>query len=102
MKKIINGKLYDTKTATRVGKWWSEYPVNDFHYYEETLYKKKTGEFFLYGEGNAASPYTKSVGQSCWSGAEMIIPFTEDEAKEWAERCLDADDYIAIFGEVEE
>ena len=101
MKKIINGKMYNTETATNVGEYRSGYP-NDFHYYEETLYKKKTGEFFLYGKGNAASPYTKSVGQNCWSGSEEIIPYTEAESKEWAEKHLDADEYIEVFGDVEE
>ena len=101
MKKIIDGKLYNTETATKVG-YWDNNQYGSFNWCMEILYKKKTGEFFLYGEGGALSPYTKSCGQNCWSGSEEIIPYTEAEAKEWAERCLDADDYIAIFGEVEE
>ena len=101
MKKIIDGKLYNTETATKVG-YWDNNQYGSFNWCREILYKKKTGEFFLYGEGGALSPYTKSCGQNCWSGSEEIIPYTEAEAKEWAERCLDADDYIAIFGEVEE
>ena len=102
MKKIINGKLYDTATAKAVANWWNGYSMRDFNFCEETLYKKKTGEFFLHGNGGALSPYTKSCGQNCWSGAEEIIPMTIDEAKEWAEEHIDADEYIEIFGEVEE
>lgn len=102
MKKIINGKVYDTLKAKKVASWYSSYARNDFHYYEEELYKKKTGEFFLYGEGNAASPYSRSCGQNEWCGGEKIVPMTFAEAQEWAEKHLDGDDYCDIFGEPNE
>ena len=63
---------------------------------------KKTGEFFLYGEGGAMSKYTKSCGDNSWTGAEEIIPMTEEEARKWVEKHGDGDDYEEIFGEVEE
>ena len=45
--------------------------------------------------------YSESyAGNTC--GSERIIPLTEDEAKEWVENQLDADDYESIFGPVEE
>lgn len=102
MKKIINGKVYSTETAKKVASWYSSYARNDFHYYEEELYQKKTGEFFLYGEGNAASPYSKSCGQNEWCGGEKIVPLTFAEAQEWAEKHLDGDEYCEIFGEPDE
>lgn len=102
MKKIINGKMYNTETAKEMGSHWNGYPRSDFNYCEETLYRKKTGEYFLYGDGGAATCYSYSVGQNCRSGGEDIVPLTEEEAKTWAERSLDADEYIEIFGEVEE
>ena len=102
MKKIINGKVYDTETAKKVASWYSNYARNDFHYYEEELYQKKTGEFFLYGEGNAASPYSKSCGQNEWCGGERIEPLTFKEAQKWAEEHLDGEDYCEIFGEPDE
>ena len=102
MKKIINGKMYNTETASRVGDWYSPLSMRDFGYYEEMLYKKKTGEFFLYGSGNAGSKYSESCGINARSGGERITPLTVDEAKAWAENHLDADEYIEIFGEVEE
>lgn len=98
MKKIINGKLYDTETAVKVGEYESSCGRSDSGWYAEGLYQKKTGEFFLYGEGNEASPYSKSCGQNSLCGGESIVPLTISEAKEWAERKLDADEYIAIFG----
>ncbi len=102
MQKIIKGKKYNTETAEKVGNWWNGCSASDFNYVEETLYKKRTGEFFLYGEGGARSRYSKSVGQNCWSGDERIIPMTFDEAQEWAEEHLEAEEYEAIFGEVSE
>lgn len=102
MKKIIKGKVYDTETAKKVASWYSSYARNDFHYYEEELYQKKTGEYFLYGEGNAASPYSKSCGQNEWCGSEKITPMTFNEAQEWAEKHLDGDEYCEIFGEPDE
>ena len=46
MKKVINGKMYNTDTAKRMADWSYGYPGN-FEYYEEELYKKKTGELVL-------------------------------------------------------
>lgn len=102
MKKIINGKKYDTDTAQKVGWWGAEYAVNDFYFYEETLYRKRTGEFFLHGSGNAASKYAKRVEMNTWAGGEEIIPLTYDAAREWAEEHLEVDDYEKVFGEVSE
>lgn len=102
MKKIINGKVYDTEKAKKVASWYSSYARNDFHYYEEELYQKKTGEFFLHGEGNASSPYSRSCGQNEWCSGEKIEPLTYKEAQEWAEKHLDGDEYCEIFGEPDE
>ena len=101
MKKIINGRKYDTGTAELVGDYSYSNP-SDFHYVLELLYRKKTGEFFLYGEGGAASVYAEAAGPNERCGGEKIIPFTIEEAKEWAEHHLDADKYEELFGEVEE
>lgn len=102
MKRIIKNKVYDTDTAQRLGEYAPNPNQSDFHYFCETLYRKKTGGFFLHGEGNAASKYSRSCGQNEWCSGEKIIPLPYEEAQEWAEKHLDADDYIAVFGEPEE
>ena len=102
MKKIINRKLYDTTTAEKVGSWSNNRSYRDFSWCEEELYRKKTGEFFLHGEGGPMSPYARSIDSNSWSGDERIIPMTYEEARDWAERKLTADEYEAIFGEVAE
>lgn len=101
MKKIIKNKVYDTDKAKRVGTWDNGHNTSDFTYCAETLYRKKTGEFFLHGEGHALSKYASHNGNSSGWG-EQIIPMSYAEAQEWSEEHLDADDYIAVFSTPEE
>ena len=101
MKKIINGKRYDTETAEEIGFWRTERSVTDFSYCEETLYRKRTGEFFLYGEGGPGSPYANEACGMMGAG-EAIVPLTEEEAKTWAGQKLNADTYEALFPVEEE
>ncbi|MFA6804319.1 MAG: hypothetical protein WCR24_07525 [Candidatus Methanomethylophilaceae archaeon] len=102
MFKVINGKRYSTETSRKVAEYDNGRPVNDFNHYEETLFCKKTGEYFLYGEGGPASKYARETGQNSWSGGEAIIPLSLDNAKEWAENAMDGDDYEKEFGEIDE
>lgn len=102
MKKIINGKKYDTETAKKLGSWSNHCGYSDFNWCEETLYIKKTGEYFLFGEGGPMSEYAEACGQNQLCSGARIIPYTVEKAREWAEMHLDADVYESIFGEVEE
>lgn len=70
MKKVINNKTYDTKTAKPVGVYTYVF-AGDFRKVTETLYRKKTGEFFLHGVGGPASRYPR----------ETIIPLTNSAAE---------------------
>lgn len=101
MKKIIDGHKYDTDTAKLIGEASDYYP-GDFKYYCEELYRTKAGFFFLHGEGGPMSRYAEPDVGGGWTGGEKIIPMSEDNAKEWSEDNLDADDYESVFGEVEE
>ena len=101
MKKIIRGKRYDTETAKEMGSRQHLYP-GQFEYVREVLYRKNTGEFFLYGEGGAATNYRERTIDGMWCGGEKIKPLTMQEAKCWAEEYLDGEEYEAIFGEVDE
>ena len=102
MKKIINGRRYDTDTAKNLGYDSYNGSVTDFAYWEETLYQKRTGEFFLYGEGGPMSRYAVSCGQNEWSGGAQIIPLEPEKAQAWAEEHLTADEFEEIFGAVSE
>lgn len=101
MKKIINGKRYDTDTAKILGSAGYSH-LGDFSFWREELYRKRTGEFFLYGVGDAMSKYARQVGLNVWAGGEEIRPLSLKEALEWVEENLDVEEYEQIFGEVEE
>lgn len=101
MKKIINGRVYDTNTAVELG-YASYGNSGDFTHWCETLYKKKTGEFFIYGIGGSMSKYAESSGQNSWGGGSRIIPISLDKARKWAEEYMDGDRYEEIFGRIEE
>ena len=102
MKKIINGKLYNTDTARQVGTWSNSADCNDLSWVEESLYQKKTGEFFLHGQGGPNTRYAQQLEASNWTGGETISLVSYDSARQWAEDHLTADQYQAVFGEVAE
>jgi len=101
MKRIINGKKYDTDTAELVCRR-IENEFDIFSIIDEELYLKKTGEFFLYGYGGAMTDYRMSCGNGNWSGSSKIIPFTKGEAKRFVAEYGSVSTYERLFGEVEE
>ena len=101
MKKVINGKVYDTDTARKVGCF--DYGLGDrISGWSETLYVKRTGEYFLLGEGGPGSKYSVCTGVNDFSGSTKIFPLSYNDACKWAEDNLDVDEYIAEFGAIAE
>lgn len=99
MKKVINGKVYDTDTARKVG--CIDFGLGDrFSGWSETLYVKRTGEYFLLGEGGPGSKYSVRTGVNNTTGSAKIFPLSYDDARKWAEENLGAGEYIAEFGEI--
>lgn len=99
MKARINNKRYDTKTARRVGRWSNDLPTSDFKYRTEELYLKRTGEFFLYGEGGAATIFADCNEDDSTSFGWYIHPVSRGKARIWARHRLSEDEYVAIFGD---
>jgi hypothetical protein len=102
--------VYNTETAKPLGSFYHG-TVSDNFYYHETLYKKKTGEYFLYGEGQAGSKYARPAygDTEAWEGGEDIIPLTFDQAKKWFEKANDDDSdeatsevYDREFGQIKD
>lgn len=85
MKKVIDGKLYDTKTAELLHEWSAGFPTSDFHHCYEALYRTPRGALFLHGEGGPLTKYATSHGNSRGSG-EDITPMTREEAMAWLEQ----------------
>lgn len=101
MKKVINGKKYDTETAKEIGSFCNE--LDDTNLVMETLYQKRTGEFFLFGEGGANSKYAcYEAEDNYWTSGAEIIPLTFKNAKDWAEKNLEVEIFEKYFGEVSE
>lgn len=99
MKKIAAGKRYDTETATLIGEYSYGYR-GDFERIHEGLYVTKSGNFFLAGSGGPKTRYSVQVEQNSWSGSSDIFPLTKDEALEWAQDHLEAQEVEAAFSEM--
>lgn len=84
MKKIIDKKVYNTKTATEIAEYGTNYNPTDFNFCVETLYKSPKGQYFLHGKGGAASKYAV-MGSGYSSEGEDIKLFSERQAINWLE-----------------
>ena len=71
MKKIIEGKTYNTETALLLGDWQNLWK-GDYHYCREELYRTRKGTYFIYGEGGALSCYARYIGGSATGGAGFL------------------------------
>lgn len=101
MKKIINNKKYNTDTAREVG-YIRINAGNNLYEIEETLYKKRNGEYFLHGWGGAGTKYAEQLSYNSWCSGARIMPLSYEEAKRWAEKNLSVEEYESSFGEVSE
>jgi HicB family len=88
MKRIIDGKTYNTETATLVAKA-HQHPEDDFHFNE--LYQTRHGAYFAYHgdwSRDAEGP-----------GFADIMPLLPSEAQSWMERHAWAELIEEHFGE---
>ena len=88
MEKIIGGKRYNTETAALVGCWDNGLKRGDIEWKRELLYKKRGGEYFIFGDGGSTTRY---------AGRVSIIPIDYDQAQAWALRHLDEETYKREF-----
>lgn len=102
IKQVINGKLYNTETATLVKDYEFSNP-GDFHYLYQGLYKTAKGAWFTAGHGGPMSTYSEYIGNGSTSGGSGINPLTPDEALIWLEEHDGTDEILEHFaGAVEE
>lgn len=84
MKRVIDGKLYDTDTATMLHE--ASYGYNgDFDAWCEALYATKMGAYFISGWGGPRSHYVRYVSSDSYTGGKGLRPVTREEALEWLE-----------------
>ena len=91
MKKVINGKMYNTETAQLIAEWDNGCYGSDFRNCRKALYLTKKGQYFVAGSGGPMSEYAERHGNntSGGSGLELI---TKGEAVRWCEEheCTEA------------
>jgi hypothetical protein len=100
MKKIIQGKRYDTEKATLIGVATSFVGKTDFRWFLESLYvTPRSGVYFVHGQGGPMSRWSQRVGNG-YSNGEGILPLNREDALRWAEQHLSPDDVEKFFGDV--
>jgi|SRR6185436_20117362 hypothetical protein len=102
MKRIIDGKRYNTETATWIGEasWGGSW--SDFSHWEADLYKTPRGNFFLAGKGGPMTMWAQPIGNNGRTGGSGIIPLDAGDAREWAERHLGTRAVEEHFGDMVE
>lgn len=100
MQRVKDRKLYDTETAEQIARHAPNTDQDDFHYLVETLYRTADGEYFIHGEGGAATKYARRVSNGKTSGEE-ITRLTREEALNWCEdRAIDGKTVAEEFGDL--
>jgi hypothetical protein len=99
VKRIINGKTYNTETATHICDLGCEYHRGDFKWHDTAMYRTKGGAFFLAGDGGAMSMWSQSVGQNSWGPGKGIKPLDKERALGLLEAEEQTDAIERWFGE---
>ncbi len=103
MKRVIDGKIYDTQTATHLCRLPCHYYPGDFHYHETSLYRTRKGSYFLSGKGGPLSMWAQPEGNTGYSGGEGLNAIDRETAREYAEAAdLDPEAMGAAGFELEE
>ena len=105
---IINGRKYSTETAKLICMEYNPFKPEKWG----ALYQKRTGEFFFVGSyyptrWELALHSGKKEDNKMWDNMlersrHSIMALTDDEAKMVVEEWCSVDEYIELFGEVEE
>ena len=91
MIKQIRGRKYDTERATVVGTVRTMASnMREVQHIEKTLYRKRTGEYFLYS-------VRVDAGTDASSPTWDIEPMTPLEAERWAKKNFKKEDFIVAF-----
>ncbi|MDD3145500.1 MAG: hypothetical protein PHV23_05305 [Candidatus Gracilibacteria bacterium] len=104
MKKIIEGKVYNTDTAKYIAHVGNGLSSSDFRYFEENLYKTKKGQYFLVKEGGPMSKYSYGEGSKIYGdinieliSKENILKWFEDNYRYIGNRAINS--FFEEFGE---
>lgn len=97
VKRIIDGKTYNTETATQLASWSSTGnpdTANQPYEHGGILFQTRFGAYFVVQYDEGQDPWDDNY--------EKLIPLEPEQAQRWAEKHCSADDVEAIFGEMPE
>ena len=101
MKRIIDGKRYDTDTAEMICDVSSRInDQRDFKWHDTQLYRTKKGAWFVAGEGGPMSRWAHDTGDGYGYGSGLVV-IEADEARELLEQ-HDELDALAEYFNVED
>ena len=87
MKRVLNGKIYDTDKSVELCEIWRGEGSRDFRHMDCKLYvTPRSHSFFLAGYGGPMTVFAKTVSDNTTTGSEGIIPITEDAARTFCEQ----------------
>lgn len=83
MRRVINGKTYNTDTAEKLAVKEYGDPTDGLYYSERTLYQTKKGDYFIHSWGKAGTIYATDLGNGRTGGGEIIEPISAEKAEEF-------------------
>ena len=98
MKKIIDGKIYNTETAECLCDVGNNLGSSDFSHNRSELFVTKKGAFFVAGGGGPLSRWAVSVGNNSTGGSVGIYLVTRDEARAFLENDDAGEELFARLG----
>jgi len=96
VKRIIEGKTYNTETATQLASWSSTGNPDLAQHPEHggILFQTRFGAYFVVQYDEGQDPWDDNY--------EKLIPLEPEQALRWAEKHCSADEVEGIFGEMPE
>jgi hypothetical protein len=86
MRKVLNGKIWDTSKATALCEIWTGTGIKDFKHMDCTLFvTPRSKSFFLAGYGGGLTVFSKTLADGSISGSEGIVPIDADMARRLCE-----------------
>jgi hypothetical protein len=102
VRRVIDGKIYDTNNAEEIANWDNCRPANVFNYCDESLYRTKKGVFFLSGVGGPLSHWSRCDGGNERYGGSGMRVLSVEEARSWCEDHRVTAEVIEEYFKIEE
>ena len=100
MKRIIEGKTFNTETAVKVCATGNGLNPNDFAHERSALYVTKKGAWFIAGRGGPSSRFARKISTNGRTDGEGIIVLSREAALTECEKYGDAADVEEFFGDM--